>query len=114
MIILGIGIFTIFGNFIQKFTTSKIGQNVAFKLRADLFKNVIHKNTEFFNDQRNNPGILNYRLSTDCEHAQKLISESTGAIFQRIGSFVGGIVLVLISDWRFGLIGLTTSPWVLA
>lgn len=114
LIMFGVGLFAVAGNFIQKFSIGKIGQKISAKLKQDLFKKILQKQAVFFNDPANNPGTLTQRLSTDCDKAQQILSESTAAMFQGFGSFVAGIVLSMISDWRIGLIGLASSPIILA
>lgn len=114
LIMFGIGLVAIAASFIQRYSIGKIGQGISTKLKVQLLKKLLSKNTAFFNSPENSPGILTQRLSMDCDQAHQILSETTSAILQGLGSFVAGVVLSIIADWRIGLIGLANSPIIIA
>ena len=109
-----IAAFSLVANFIQLGFFNALSQKITLNIRADLFKQYMTRDQEFFDKRENSPGELAAVLAKDCLIVNSVVSTSYGAVLTGIGSFVCGIVIAFYSSWRIALIGLAVSPLLFA
>jgi ATP-binding cassette, subfamily B, bacterial len=104
VIALGTGFFTYF----QQFITSRVGYQIVYKLRGELFEHLQRLSLSFHNRART--GELMSKVTADTNtlkdvYAEYLLTQLTHSLT------VGGMVVVLLFvDWKLGLIVLASFP----
>lgn len=98
--------------FLQKYTFSYVGENLTYTVRCLLFKNIVFKNIEWFDDKDRAPGILSNVLSEDIGALNGLTSEHLAVIIEAVLGLILGIALSMYYTWKLGLITLAMVPFV--
>jgi len=80
------------------------------RVRGDVFKKYVRMPVGWFDEPANNAGALGSKLSTDATLLNTLTSSVFGNYMQAVSSFITGLVIALIADWRIALLGLGCSP----
>lgn len=64
----------------------------------------------WFDIPRNNAGVLTSRLSTDCTMVNKVTTTIVQVYVQCLSTFVSGVVIALVYEWRTALVALALLP----
>ena len=64
----------------------------------------------WFDIPRNNAGVLTSRLSTDCTMVNKVTTTIVQFYVQCLSTFVSGVVIALVYEWRTALVALALLP----
>ena len=80
------------------------------RVRKDVFKKYVRMPVGWFDEPQNNAGALGSKLSTDATLLNTMTSSVFGNYMQAVSSFITGLVISLIADWRIALLGLACSP----
>lgn len=67
----------------------------------------------WFDRPENNTGILATRLSSDCQTINGMATTYIYIIIQCIGTFVAGLIIALVYEWRTALVALGSLPLVM-
>ena len=67
----------------------------------------------WFDRPANNTGILVTRLSSDCQTINGMATTYIYIIIQCIGTFVAGLIIALVYEWRTALVALGSLPLVM-
>jgi len=94
--------------FAYTFWLQAIGQNTLLNLRQELFEHIIKQDMTYFN---HTPiGKLTARFSNDIEALTELLSTSIVMVASNMITLVGIIIVMMVLNWRLGLISLVTLP----
>ena len=85
-----------------------IGEKVAYNLRMELFDKIDVVGTRFI--QENSKGHILSRLNNDLMSIKEFISFGSSEIFAQILLIIFVLVLILMTDWRLGLVYLVILP----
>jgi ATP-binding cassette subfamily B (MDR/TAP) protein 1 len=99
-------------SFIQKYVFSYVGENLTFDVRFDLFKGIIYKHLQWFDDKRRAPGILSNILSEDIGALNGLTTENFSIVTEAFLGLIIGVIFALVYNWKMGLISLAFVPFV--
>ena len=92
----------------QVFLTSRIGFQLAHKLRSELFTHLQRLSLSFH--KRAETGELLTKVTTDTNNLREVFSEFALNFASEAVTLVGMIVIMFLVDWRLSLIALTTFP----
>ncbi len=96
--------------FIRAFQLQYIGERVMIDLRLNLFQHLQKLSLSFYNERRT--GELVSRATNDVSTVRSLVtSDVSSAISQGI-TFVGALILIILTDWRLTLFMLALVPMV--
>jgi ATP-binding cassette, subfamily B, bacterial MsbA len=96
--------------FIRAFMLAFIGERVMADLRIRLFSHLQYLSLGFFNDRRT--GELVSRLTNDVSTVRSLVTSDVSTALSQVLTFVGALVLILVTDWRLTLFLLALIPSV--
>ncbi|MGN4241010.1 ABC transporter ATP-binding protein [Staphylococcus equorum] len=95
-------LFNIALNGIGIYLLSKIGENIIYSLRYNLWNKVIHLKQSFFDD--NESGELMSRLMDDTKVINSFISQKFPTLFSSIITIIGSIIMLFLLDWQLTLV----------
>lgn len=107
--------------YLQTLRMGTVGRNVLFKLRGLLFAQLSRLPIAFF--AQNRAGDLISRVNSDTDKINQFFSQALMQMFGSVFRVVGAGILLLVLNWRMGLIALVPalamlivtqllSPWV--
>lgn len=99
-------------NVFQSYFYSILGENISYKLKMEAYNKIIRKPIKFFDDPKNNPGILSAKISIDTQQVNSLATSFIGIIIQGIAGFVVGMIIAFFYTWQLTLVALGLSPLV--
>ncbi|MEA5463658.1 ABC transporter ATP-binding protein [Leptothoe sp. PORK10 BA2] len=85
----------------QSYLVQKVGQDITYNIRNDMFRHVTALSMRFFD--RTPVGRLITRLTSDVNALGDVFSTGAIGIFSDLFSIVVSVVLMLLIDWRLGL-----------
>ena len=85
-----------------------IGEKVAYNLRMELFDKIDDVGSEFI--QENSKGLIFSRLNNDLMNIREFVSSKISEIYAQILLIVFVLVLILMTDFRLGLVYLMILP----
>jgi ABC-type multidrug transport system fused ATPase/permease subunit len=100
-------------SFLQKYVFSYVGENLTFDVRYDLFKGIIYKHLQWFDNKQRAPGILSNVLSEDIGALNGLTTENFSIVTEAFLGLVIGVIFALFYNWKMGLISLAFIPFVI-
>lgn len=90
----------------------KLGQWILYDLRHDLFNHVERRSPSFF--QRWPVGRLVSRVANDVEALSELFSTGLVTIVGDVATVLGVTIVLLLTDWRLAIVGLSALPLLIA
>ena len=97
--------------FIRAYLLSFIGERVMADLRIRLFSHLQYLSLSFFSERRT--GELVSRLTNDVTTVRALVTSDISTALSQALTFVGAIILIVITDWRLTLFMLALIPVVI-
>ena len=111
--IVGLALLQAVGSYLQVFCTSRIGYEIAYSLRRELFTHLQRLSLSFYN--RGRTGELLTKLTADTTALSEIFGESMVEITTHPLVLVGMFALMFALNWQLGLIVLATlAPLVFA
>jgi len=110
IIFVGVIAVLVVGTCVRLYTVSWIGERVSADIRLAVFEHLIHMHPGFFQD--NAPSEIQSRITTDTTLLQTVIGSSVSIALRNILMFVGGMILLVITEPRLSLIVLAAVPFV--
>ena len=98
------------GTFIRFYYVSWVGERISADLRQAVFAHLIHIHPGFF--EANAPSEIQSRITTDTTLLQTVIGSSVSIVLRNLLMFVGGVVLMFITNAKLSLIVLLSVPLV--
>jgi len=95
---------------VQQIQTVYVGQNLVYRIRADLFNHVMRMGLPFFDKFR--AGELMSRVDHDTSRLERLLIEVFQLLFRNVVLVVGIMITLLIINWQLALIALLPLPFV--
>jgi len=96
--------------FIRAYQLQFIGERVMADLRLRLFEHLQGLSLSFFNERRT--GELVSRLTNDVSTVRALVTSDISTAISQFLTFIGALVLIIITDWRLTLFMLALVPFV--
>lgn len=110
-VILGLSLLMSVGTFTRFYLVSWLGERVSADLRKAVFNHIITLHPSFF--ETNRSGEIMSRLTTDTTLLQNIIGSSFSMALRSSLTFVGALILLLITNLKLSLIVLACVPLVL-
>ncbi len=98
--------------FIRGYLLAFIGERVMADLRTKLFEHLEYLSLSFFNERRT--GELVSRLTNDVSTVRGLVTSDVSTTISQALTFVGALILIIITDWRLTLFMFALIPVVAA
>ena len=111
-----LGLFAIFilvltvGTFVRFYFVSWVGERVSADIRMAVFNHLVHLHAGFF--EENSPSEIQSRVTTDTTLLQTVIGSSVSIALRNILMFIGGLVLIFITNAKLSLVVLASVPLV--
>ena len=99
------------GTFTRFYLVSWLGERVSNDVRLAVFNHLLTLDPYYF--EMNRSGEINARLTTDTTLLQSIIGSSISMALRNILTFVGGLVMMLITNPKLALIVLASVPLVI-
>jgi ATP-binding cassette subfamily B protein len=87
---------------------ARVGQNIVYGLRRDLFDHLTTLSLRYFSEQK--AGWIIARLTSDADALSDVLSQGLTTLVTSVLTLVAAIVGVFVVDWRLGLAGLVVLP----
>jgi subfamily B ATP-binding cassette protein MsbA len=97
--------------FIRGYLLQFIGERVMADLRITLFKHLESLSLSFFNERRT--GELVSRLTNDVSTVRAVVTSDISTALSQALTFVGALILIIITDWRLTLFMFALVPIVM-
>jgi subfamily B ATP-binding cassette protein MsbA len=97
--------------FIRSYTLSFIGERVMADLRIELFEHLQRLSLGFYNERRT--GELVSRLTNDVSTVRNVVTSDLSTAVSQILTFLGALILIIITDWRLTLFMFALVPLVM-
>jgi ATP-binding cassette, subfamily B, bacterial MsbA len=94
--------------FLRSYLLAFIGERVMADLRIKLFSHLQGLSLSFFNERRT--GELVSRLTNDVSTVRALVTSDISTALSQALTFVGAMILIIITDWRLTLFMLALIP----
>ncbi len=85
-----------------------VSNRVVTDIRNQLFSKIVRHSMEFFNKMRS--GFLMSRITNDTRGMQMALTTVSSDIFKQPVTIVGGIIVLLMMDWKFTVVTLVLFP----
>ena len=95
-------------SYIQKYLTTKVGQQVMHDLRHILYHHIQRLSLSYYEQQKT--GDLIVRITSDIDAVQDFVSSALLGIVIDILTLVGMLCVMFYLDWDFTLIALSVAP----
>ena len=111
-----LGLFVIFilvltvGTFVRFYFVSWVGERVSADIRMAVFNHLVHLPAGFF--EENSPSEIQSRVTTDTTLLQTVIGSSVSIALRNILMFIGGLVLIFITNAKLSMVVLASVPLV--
>jgi ATP-binding cassette subfamily B protein len=111
-----LGLFAVFilvltaGTFMRFYFVSWVGERVSADIRMAVFNHLVHLHPGFF--EENSPSEIQSRVTTDTTLLQTVIGSSVSIALRNILMFIGGLVLIFITNVKLSLVVLASVPLV--
>jgi ATP-binding cassette subfamily B protein len=100
------------GTFIRFYFVSWVGERVSADIRHAVFAHLIRLHPGFF--EENQPTEIQSRITTDTTLLQTVIGSSVSIALRNALMFVGGMVLLFVTNAKLSLIVIASVPFVVA
>ncbi|CAO2597186.1 Bile salt export pump [Lemmus lemmus] len=107
-----LGCVSIVTQFLQGYTFAKSGELLTKRLRKFGFKAMLGQDIGWFDDLRNNPGVLTTRLATDASQVQGAAGSQVGMLVNSFTNIVTALLIAFIFSWKLSLLVLCFFPFL--
>lgn len=111
---LAIAILSAICRFFNFWAFARAGYELAATLRQRLFKAILGHDIEWFDQDKNAPGVLVADLSLQPQNVQGLFGVTLGAILSALTTLVGGCIIGLAYGPLLSLIGIACIPLIIS
>lgn len=110
MVFVGLVVLLTIGTFVRFYYVSWVGERVSADIRLAVFNHLIRLHPGFF--EKNSPTEIQSRITTDTTLLQTVIGSSVSIALRNILMFVGGLILLFVTNFKLSLIVLASVPLV--
>ena len=100
------------GTFVRFYFVSWVGERVSADIRQAVFAHLIRLHPGFF--ETNQPTEIQSRITTDTTLLQTVIGSSVSIALRNILMFIGGLILLFVTNPKLSLIVVASVPFVVA
>jgi len=100
------------GTFVRFYFVSWIGERVSADLRVAVFDHLLRLHPGFF--EANPPTEIQSRITTDTTLLQTVIGSSVSIALRNALMFVGGLILLFVTNAKLSLVVIASVPFVVA
>ncbi len=100
------------GTFARFYFVSWVGERVSADIRRAVFSHLLHLHPGFF--EANQPTELQSRITTDTTLLQTVIGSSVSIALRNALMFVGGLILLFVTNAKLSLLVIASVPFVVA
>ena len=100
------------GTYVRFYLVSWVGERVSADLRTAVFARLVSLHPGYF--ERNLPTEIQSRITTDTTLLQTVVGSSVSVALRNALMFVGGVVLLLVTNLKLSLIVVAAVPVVIA
>ena len=111
VLIIFIAILMSIGTYCRFYLVSWLGERVSADIRQSVFDHLIALHPSYFEENRS--GEIMSRLTTDTTLLQTVIGSSASMALRSILTFIGGLIMLLITNLKLSLLVLACVPIVL-
>ncbi|BFM16679.1 ABC transporter ATP-binding protein/permease [Maricurvus nonylphenolicus] len=111
-VIIGLSLLMAIGTYTRFYLVSWLGERVTADLRKAVFNHIITLHPSYF--ETNRSGEIMSRLTTDTTLLQNIIGSSFSMALRSSLTFIGALILLLVTNLKLSLIVLLGVPLVLA
>ena len=111
MFIIGLALLMAVGTFLRFYFVSWLGERVSADIRQTVFDHLLTLHPHYFEENRS--GEIMSRLTTDTTLLQTVIGSSASMALRSFLTFIGGLVLLLVTNLKLTLLVLVGVPIVL-
>ncbi len=112
LIIIGLAMLMAVGTFLRFYFVSWLGERVSADIRLAVFDHLLTLHPHYFEENRS--GEIMSRLTTDTTLLQTVIGSSASMALRSFLTFVGGLILLVVTNLKLSLLVLIGVPLVLA
>ncbi len=109
--IIGLAMLMAIGTFLRFYFVSWLGERVSADIRLKVFDHLLTLHPHYFEENRS--GEIMSRLTTDTTLLQTVIGSSASMALRSFLTFIGGLVLLLVTNLKLSLLVLLGVPAVL-
>lgn len=110
-LIIAIAILMAAGTYVRFYLVSWLGERVSSDIRQSVFDHLIELHPSYFEENRS--GEIMSRLTTDTTLLQSVIGSSASMALRSALTFIGGLIMLLVTNLKLSLMVLITVPIVL-
>ncbi len=110
MVFTGLVVLLTVGTFVRFYYVSWVGERVSADIRLAVFNHLIRLHPGFF--EKNSPTEIQSRITTDTTLLQTVIGSSVSIALRNMLMFVGGLILLFVTNVKLSLIVLASVPLV--
>ncbi|MGD0611217.1 MAG: ABC transporter transmembrane domain-containing protein [Anaerolineales bacterium] len=111
LILVGIFLLQSVTYFIRGYLLSFVGERVMADLRIQLFERLQSLSLSFYNERRT--GELVSRVTNDVGTVRSLVTGDIATALGQVLTFIGALILILVTDWRLTLFMFALIPIVI-
>ena len=110
LILIGIFLLQSVTYFFRSYLLAFVGERVMADLRIRLFEKLESLSLSYFNERRT--GELVSRLTNDVSTVRNLVTSDVSTALSQVLTFIGALVLIIVTDWRLTLFMFALIPVV--
>jgi len=99
---------------IQKLFFGILGENIAKKMREELYMSFLSKHQGWFDIRAHSPGSLSSSLATDAQVVNGAATEGVGIQIESSFALLGGICIGFYYSWKISLVCFACLPFMVA
>jgi len=111
LFIIGLAMMMAVGTFLRFYFVSWLGERVSADIRLKVFDHLLTLHPHYFEENRS--GEIMSRLTTDTTLLQTVIGSSASMALRSFLTFIGGLILLLVTNLKLSLMVLLGVPLVL-
>lgn len=111
LFIIGLAVLMAIGTFLRFYFVSWLGERVSADIRLKVFDHLLTLHPHYFEENRS--GEIVSRLTTDTTLLQTVIGTSASMALRSFLTFIGGLILLVITNLQLSLLVLVGVPLVL-
>jgi ATP-binding cassette, subfamily B, bacterial len=108
----GLMVLLTIGTFLRFYFVSWVGERVSADIRLAVFDHLIRLHPAFF--ETNQPTEIQSRITTDTTLLQTVIGSSVSIALRNALMFIGGVILLFVTNAKLSLIVVASVPFVVA
>uniref|UniRef100_A0A8C6W760 Bile salt export pump n=1 Tax=Nannospalax galili TaxID=1026970 RepID=A0A8C6W760_NANGA len=107
-----LGCVSFFTQFLQGYNFAKSGEFLTKRLRKFGFQAMLGQDIGWFDDIRNNPGVLTTRLASDASQVQGAAGSQIGMLVNSFTNVVVAMIIAFFFSWKLSLVVVCFFPFL--